>query len=260
MGLMDFVIIGGALLFAVIGIVKGGAKIFFGLFMLLVIMVGASFISAAVCPLVLQKNTDEGVVYTSAAQTIMAPIANALPASGDFATLLDTEIVLGEDGVLYVGESGDIPLKSTISENIPVVGQYLASFIEKAAIPGTTLRSSIAYNIARYICEIILWVILVIALAIVRNIVRKKIFVFLDDKKHAVFSKIDRAIGAVITLVIFVALLWGAGVLIARFDDGANWAYKADAFLLDGVIAKPFMQANPLLKLINVTLPVAEAA
>ena len=260
MGVMDFIIIGGAVLFALIGLIKGGAKIFFGLFMLLVIMVGASFISAAVCPLVLQKNTDEGVVYTSAAQTIMSPIANALPTSGDFATLLDTEIVLGEDEVLYVGESCEVTLKAAISENIPVVGQYLASFVEKAAIPGTTLRTSIAYNLTRYICEIILWVILVIALVIVRNIVRKKIFIFLDDKKHAAFSKIDRAIGAVVTLVIFLAILWGAGVIIARFDDGSNWANKADAFLLNGVIAQPFMQANPLLKLINVTLPVAEAA
>ena len=257
---MDFIIIGGALLFAFIGIVKGGAKIFFGLFMLLVIMVGASFISAAVCPLFLQKNTDEGVVYTSAAQTIMSPIANALPSSGDFSTLLDTEIVLGEDNVLYIGEAGDIPMKSAVSENIPVVGQYLASFLEKTAIPGTTLRTSVSYNIARYICEIILWVILVIALAIVRNIIRKKVFVFLDDKKHATFSKIDRVLGAVITLVIFVALLWGAGAVIARFDDGSNWAYKADSFLLNGVIAKPFMQANPLLKILNVTLPVAESA
>ncbi|MBO4473177.1 MAG: hypothetical protein J5765_05145, partial [Clostridia bacterium] len=75
MGTMDFVLIGAAVLFALIGLIRGGAKMFFGLFMLLIIMVGAAFASSAICPLFLKKETETSVEYTSAANLLMDPIA-----------------------------------------------------------------------------------------------------------------------------------------------------------------------------------------
>ena len=255
---MDYVLIGGVVLFGLIGIWKGGAKIFFGFFMLLVIMVGSAFISAAVCPLFLQKTTDEGVVYTAPAQALMSPIGGALPSSEGFSDLLDTEIVLDESGVPYIGEvREETNLKAVVSANIPVVGPYLASFLETAAAPGVTLRTSVSYVIARSVYEVGVWVILVIILAIIRNIIRKKIFRWLDDKSHSTMSKIDRLIGFAVNVVIFVALVWGFGAVVARFDDGANWATSINTFLLNGSIAGPFMQANPILKLLGITLPAA---
>jgi len=252
---MDLVLIGGILLFGLIGLWKGGAKIFFGFFMLLVIMVGAAFISAAICPLFLQKTTDEGIEYTAPAQAIMSPIGSALPSDEDFAVLLDTEIVLGEDDVLYVGEDGDIPLVDAVSENIPYVGPYLASFLSMTAEPGATLRNSISYTAARFVYEIIVWVLLVIILAIIRNIIRKKIFRWLDDKSHSAMSKIDRVIGLIINIAIFAALIWGLGLVVTRFDDGANWASSLNSLFLEGQIAGPFMQANPFLKILGLTIP-----
>ncbi|MBQ9370152.1 MAG: hypothetical protein IJU10_03655 [Clostridia bacterium] len=258
MGTMDFVLIGGIVLFGIIGLWKGGAKIFFGLFMLLIIMVGAAFISASVTPLFLSKtNADGSIEYTSAAQAIMTPVGEALPSNEMFSAVLDTDIVLGEDGVLYVGEDSDIPLNGAVSENIPVVGPYLASFLEATAVPGTTLRNSISYTVARFAFEIVIWVILVIILAIIRNIIRKKIFRWLDDKSHSAMSKIDRVIGLAVSIAIFVAILWGFGGIVARFDNGSNWANTIDNMFLEGKLAKPFMCANPLLKLLGLTLPVS---
>jgi len=252
---MDYVLIGGALLFAIIGIWKGGAKIFFGFFMLLIIMVGAAFISASVTPLFLTKNTAEGVEYTAPAQAIMSPVGGMLPSGEEYEALLDTNIVLGEDGVLYVGADADVPVKNVVSENVPVVGPYLASFIEMSAEPGTTLRTSISYTAARFAYEIVIWVVVVIILAIIRNVIRKKIFHWLDDKNHATMSKIDRIIGLFVNVAIFVALMWGFGAVVARFDDGSNWAYSLDNMFFAGMISKPFMTMNPLLKLLGIALP-----
>ena len=252
MGIMDFVIIGVAVLFAIIGLVKGGAKLFFGLFMLLIIMVGAAFISAEVCPLFLRSEKNDTVTYTGAATVLMDPIGGAFPSGGDFGELLDAEVTKGEDGVLYIGET---TLKEAVSQKVPYVGSSIASFVEKEAHPGETLRTTFAYKATEYIYETILWVILVIILAIIRNIIRKKIFIYLDH--HSGPSKVDRVIGLVIMLAILLALLWGVGALIARFDDGANWAHSADNFMTEGVIAKPLMTNNPLLKLMGITLPIS---
>ncbi|GEM_PF-2446621 len=254
MAIMDFVIIGAAVLFALIGLIKGGAKLFFGFFMLLVIMVGAAFISSALCPLFLESEKDGAVSYTGAAKVLMQPIGKALPSSGDFGTLLDTVVTKGEDSELYVGE---ITLKQAVTDHVPYVGSFIASFADKAAAPGVSLRTSLSYTATKYVYETAVWIVLVIILAIIRNIIRKKIYRFLD--KNSAPSKIDRLIGLVFNLAILLVILWGAGAIVARFDDGANWAHAADEFMIKGAIAKPLMLNNPLLKLIHVTLPVPAA-
>ena len=254
MGIMDFVILGAAVLFALIGLIRGGAKLFFGIFMLLIIMVGSAFISSALCPLFLRSEKDGKVTYTSAATAIMDPVSGFLPSDGDFGVLLDAEVTKGENGVLYVGE---VKLAEAVTEKVPFVGSFVASFVEGAASPGETLRTTFSYKIAEYAYETVVWVLLVILLAIIRNIYRKKLYRYLD--KHSTSSKIDRMIGLVLNLAILLVLFWGVGALIARFDDGSNWAYEADAFLTNGVIAKPFMEFNPFLKLVGVTLPVGGA-
>lgn len=248
---MDFIIIGAVVLFAIIGLVKGGAKMFFGLFMLLIIMIGSAFLSSLICPLFLKSEKEDTVTYTGAATVLMKPMAGLLPSDGDFGTMLDVEIRKGADDALYIE---DVKLTDAVTEKVPYVGSFIASFVEKAAHPGETLRTTFAFKMTEYIYETVLWLILVIALAIVRNILRKKLYVYLDS--HPGPSKIDRAIGLVLNLVVLLVILWGVGVLIAHFDDGTNWANSADAFLTNGVIAQPFMTFNPFLKLIGVTLPV----
>jgi len=257
--MMDFIIIGGLILFALFGLLKGGAKILLGIFTLVLIMIASAFISSALCPVLLQRKTADGIEYTGMAHVIMDPIGNALPSGDGFSSMLDAKIVLGPDEVLYVGEECDVTLKDAISKNIPVVGQYIASFAEKMASPGTSLRNSISYTVARFLYEIVIWVVLVIVLAIVRNILRKKIFRWLDDKKHATMSKVDRVIGLVINVLIFLVIIWGIGALVARFDDGSNWANSIDAFFLNGPISKAFMSGNPFLKMMHITLPVGES-
>ena len=248
---MDFIIIGAVVLFAIIGLVKGGAKMFFGLFMLLIIMIGSAFLSSLICPLFLKSEKDDTVTYTAAANVLMEPMAGILPSDGEFGTMLDVEVRKGADGALYVE---DVKLTEAVTQKVPYVGSFVASFVEKAAHPGETLRTTFAFKLTEYIYETALWLILVIALAIVRNILRKKLYIYLDNNPGP--SKIDRTIGLVFNLVILVAILWGVGALIAHFDDGTNWANSADAFLTNGVIAGPFMSFNPFLKLMGVTLPV----
>ena len=249
---MDFVLIGAAVLFALIGLIRGGAKMFFGLFMLLIIMVGAAFASSAICPLFLKKETETSVEYTSAANLLMDPIAGLLPSDGEFGEMLDTAVTKGEDGTLYLGET---PLTEAVGSKVPYVGSFISSFVTSAAREGETLRTTFSYKIAEYAYETVLWVILVIALAIVRNIFRKKIYRFLD--KHSGPSKIDRLIGLVLNLAILLVIVWGAGAIIAHFDDGSNWANTANVFLTDGMLAGPLMSNNPLLKLMGLTIPVA---
>ena len=248
---MDFVIIGAAVLFALIGLIKGGAKMFFGLFMLLIIMVGAAFISSAICPLFLRKETDTSVEYTGAATLLMDPIAGFLPSDGEFGEILDTAVTKAEDGTLYLG---DATLTEVVSTKVPYVGSFVASFVNAAAHEGETLRTTFSYKLAEYAYETVLWILLVIVLAIVRNIVRKKIYRYLD--KHSGPSKVDRVIGLVLNLAILLVILWGAGAIIAHFDDGSNWANAADTFMTEGVIASPLMSNNPLLKLMGLTIPV----
>lgn len=252
MSIMDFVIIGATVLFALIGLVKGGAKMFFGLFLLLVIMVGSAFISAAVCPLFLKTENDGTLTYNKPATILMDPLAKALPSDGEIGAMLDGEVTKDENGVIYVD---GVDLKQAVTEKVPYVGSFVASFVVKLARPGETLRTTFSYMITQYIYETVLWVILVVILAIIRNILRKKIYVYLD--KHSFSSKIDRILGLVMNLAILLALFWGVGALIAHFDDGANWANTADTFMIKGVIAEPLMTNNPFLKLMHVTLPVA---
>ena len=251
---MDFVIIGAAILFALIGLIRGGAKMFFGLFMLLIIMFASAFISSAICPLILKSEKDGVIEYTSPATALMGPIGDLLP-SDILGEALDSEIVKGEDGTFYVGE---VKLADAISEQIPYVGSSISPVVVGAAYEGATLRTLVSYKLTEYVYEIALWVLLVVILAIVRNILRKKLYRFLD--KHSVPSKVDRAIGVVLNLVIITIILWGVGALIANFDNGSNWAHETDSFLTNGVIAEPFMQNNPLLKLMDITLPVEGGA
>ncbi len=251
MSIMDFVIIGVTVLFALIGLIKGGAKMFFGLFLLLVIMVGSAFISAAVCPRFLRTEKDGAVEYTKAATVLMDPASGWLPSDGDVGTMLDGTVTMDAEGVLYVN---DVNLKDTITEKIPYVGSFVASLVVKVATPGETLRTTFAYKITEYIYETVLWVLLVIIFAIIRNIIRKKIYVFLD--KHSFSSKVDRLLGLVMNLAILLAILWGVGALIAHFDDGANWANTVDNFMINGKLAEPLMLNNPFLKLMHVTLPI----
>lgn len=249
---MDFVLIGAAVLFALIGLIKGGAKMFFGLFMLLIIMVGAAFASSAICPLFLKKETETSIEYTSAATVLMDPIAGFMPSDGEFGAILDTAVTQTEDGTYYLGES---PLTEVVTEKVPYVGSFVASFVTKAVHNGETLRTTFSYKLAEYAYETVLWIILVIALAIVRNIFRKKIYRWLD--KNPGPSKVDRVIGVVLNLAILLVLLWGAGAIIAHFDDGSNWANSANVFLTNGTLAGPLMTHNPLLKLMGITIPVA---
>ena len=251
MGIMDYVIIGAIVIFALIGLVRGGAKMFFGLFLLLIIMVGSSFLAAWACPLFLKNETDDSVTYTKAATIVMTPLEGVLPSDGDFGALLDTEVTSGPDGSYYVGEA---KLSDVITEKVPYVGSFAASFVESAAHVGEPLRTTFAFKITEWIYEIVLWVNLVIALAIVRNIFRKKIYIYLD--KHSGPSKLDRLIGLVFNLAILLVILWGAGALVAHFDNGSNWANTADNFMINGMIAKPLMCNNPLLKLMHITLPI----
>ena len=251
MGIMDFVIIGAAVLFALIGLIKGGAKLFFGFFMLLVIMVGSAFLSSLICPLFLKSEKNGNVTYTGAATVLMKPLGNALPSGDGFGEFLDTVVLEGEDGELYVNE---VPLKQSVKDKIPYVGDFLSSFVAKMAHNGETLRKTFSYQITLYIYETAVWIVLVIVFAIIRNIFRKKIFRFLD--RHSGPSKVDRLIGVIFNLVILCAVFWGVGAIIANYDDGSNWAHAADNFMTKGVIAKPYMTNNPLLKLMHITLPV----
>ncbi|MCR4726482.1 MAG: hypothetical protein K5753_04595 [Clostridia bacterium] len=253
---MDFVIIGLTVAFAVIGLIKGGAKLFFGLFMILVIAVGAAFISSLVCPLFLKTGKGNEVKFTPPATVLMNPIGNALPKGGEFGDLLDTPVKYKEDGALYVGEKA---LKEIVSEKVPYVGSFVAPLAEKAAVPSDSLRKSLSFVIVKYIYEFVVWLILGIALLILRNVIRKKIYRFLDHNSGP--SKIDRVLGVIMMVAVLLAVFWGAGLAIAHFDDGeGNWAHTADTFLLNGVISEPLFKNNPLLKIINVTLPVTAAA
>ena len=258
MTIMDYIIIGAAVLFALIGIWKGGAKLFFGLFMLIIIMVGSAFLSSMIAPKILTKETDAGVEFTSPATVLMPPLGGLLPTDGDFGAILNETVHEDENGNLYIVDT-DHTIDSVFSAGMPEIWTYVGPIVKSAIIPGITLRESLAYTMTRYIYEIGIWVILVIILAIIRNIIRKKIFLWLDMKEHSTMSKIDRLVGLALNLAILLALFWGSGALVARFDNGANWAHTANSFMTTGTVAEPFMTNNPILKLIDAPASAEEA-
>lgn len=243
MGIADYILIGGVILFALIGLIRGGAKMFFGLFLLVIIMVAASFLSGWLCPLILKKDADGTVEYTRAATILMDPIGEKLPL-GD--SVFDEPIVKGEDGVYYVA---DQPLSDACAK-IPFVGSVLYPVLEPILVPGQSVRTIFAYKITEYIYEFVLWLVLVIVLVIVRNIFRKKVYRFLDN--HSLSSKIDRLIGAIVSVAIFLVIFWGVGTVFTRLSgDNGGWADKALSVVTEGVIAEPVQNANPFLLILK---------
>ena len=254
MGIMDIVIIVAILLFALIGMLRGGARMFFGFFLLLIIMLCSSFISVWICPHLLRTETDDGVSYNVVARALMTPIESVLPSGGGFGELLDEEVTKGDDGKYYIGEATlDEAMTEAIA--IPYVGGLIASFAETAAHNGESLRTSIAFLFVDYTLEVIVWVNLVIMLAIIRNIFRKKLYIYLD--KNFTPNMVDRGIGTAFSLVILLVLLWGIGAWFAHFDNGSNWANGVDTYLTTkGPLCSFIMVHNPFLKLMHVTIPI----
>jgi len=245
----DFILIGGVLLFAIIGLVRGGAKMFFGLFMLLIIMLIASFLSGLICPLLLKSEKDGSVQYTSTATRMMDSIGEKLPLDEE---LYNTPLVKGSNGVYYVGETS---LDSALAAEAGV-GTVLYLVVEEDLAEGQTLRTILSYKVTEYIFELIAWVILVILLAILRNIVRKKIYLYLDN--HSVPSKIDRGIGLVLNLVIIVSIFWLVGFFLVKLDgEGDSIVSGAVSVVTKGKVAGPFHKINPLLTLAQRSLPSA---
>lgn len=254
MSTMDIVIIAVAALFSLIGIIKGCAKIAFGIFALLIIAVGCGFAAYYISPMML--STEEAGVrqYNSTSEKFMDKIGGMLPSDGEFGTALDTTVTF-TDGVAYIGE---VKLTDAISEKIPQVGSFVASLSKYVVQDGETLRVSVSFLIVEIALGVIIWLVLFIILVIIRNVIRKKIFAWLD--KSSAPSKIDRLLGFILSAAIALALIWGSGGVTAKFDDGdGNWANKADTFMCEGKIASPLMENNPLLKILGIELPIENA-
>ncbi len=177
-----------------------------------------------------------------------------MPSDGELGTVLDTAVTF-TDGVAYIG---DINLTEAVSDKIPYVGSFVASLAENVVQDGETLRVSVSFLIVKIALGAIIWLVLFIILIIIRNVIRKKVFNWLDRSSGP--SKLDRLLGFIISAAIALALIWGAGAVTARFDDGdGNWANKADTFMYEGTIASPLMENNPILKLLGIELPTDNA-
>lgn len=255
MGIMDIIVIVFIALLGIIGLIKGGAKMFFGLFMLIVIAVGAAFAASAISPYILTKGKGVGRTYTSAATILMNPIGKALPSGGKMGECFDQTMTVTENGEVTL--SGGSTLKEGMAGSIPYAGDIAASFVQPNAFDGSTVRNCIAYTITRYVYEAVIWLVLFIILIIIRNLIRRKIYAWLDNNSTP--SAIDHFLGLIATIAFALVLLWGVLAILARLDNGGNWATKATEFMMNGKISNFVVyKINPFLKLMKLKLPVVK--
>ncbi len=237
MGIYDIVFIVIAVLALFIGIKKGIAGVLLGFLGSLIIGVALGFgVNALMPSLIYDENSESG--YSSSFDSIYQKVNDGLSASGsDF---LSCELVKGEDDSLYVKgvfvEGGEEELKkfsevliSSFSSSDSESGESgessvssidaIDNMINTYGADGMTVANAVSAFMSQIILGAIIWLIAFIVLIIVKAIIRHCIYKFLDS--HSAVSKIDRAIGAIISVVVIVMIAWVAVSLVGQ--NAESW-------------------------------------
>lgn len=234
MGIYDIVFIVIVVLALFIGIKKGIAGVLLGFLGSLIIGVALGFgVNALMPSLIYDDNSESG--YSSSFDSIYQKVSDVVDSAGsDF---LSCELVKGEDDSLYVKgvfvEGGEEELKkfsevlvSSFSSSDSESGESSVSsidaidnIIDTYGSDGMTVANAVSAFMSQIILGAIIWLIAFIVLIIVKAIIRHCIYKFLDS--HSAVSKIDRAIGAIISVVVIVMIAWVAVSLVGQ--NAESW-------------------------------------
>ncbi len=280
MGIFDIILIAIAVLALVVGLLKGGAGIFFGFIGTLIVAVVAAVGAVFIVPQVAYTNADVG--FTDVAEEnygcsdlfymLYEPISSSFVSSDD--TLYNATFTANE-GMVYgpfgeEGEEVEITLEEVITLAIPIDGAeealsgvctFIAGFISSGANEGVTVGQAIANLITKLAFGGIIWFIVFLVLFIIKRILRRVLFKALDT--HPVASKIDRAIGAILLVAVVIVIAWiGVSYLESNKDafslsaeleelSSSNFTYKL--FAEHNMFGTPQVDVDP-----PVDIPVSE--
>lgn len=226
MGIIDIVLIALIVIALGIGAYKGLAGLLLGFLGTLIITVVLGVVVGYATPVFMYQDPQQGVVtesetmgYTDIFYKIYSRVSPNFVDTDN--TLYDTEFVQNGDslGVVVEDEEGD-PHVLSFDEYLlqglsdTPYGQYLTgigsfvSIFTKYGTAGLTVGHSISAFISSLVLGAILWFIGSFVFLIIKLIVKHFVYKTLDS--HGALSKIDRAIGAVIAVVVIVAISWTA--------------------------------------------------
>lgn len=226
MGIIDIALIAVAVVALAIGIYKGFAGMVLGFLGTIIIAVVLGVAVHFILPTVMYQDKNQGVVaesetlgYTTLYYQVYSVIAPRFVDNGN--DLFDTVYVEYGDGlgVETLDEEGNVKvvaLNEYFIEGLAgsAYGKYLSgvsgviNILTNYGAVGLTIGHSIAALFASLAFGAIIWVIAFIVAFVIKLVIRHFVFKALDS--NPVVSKIDRAIGAVVAVVLIVAVAWAA--------------------------------------------------
>lgn len=132
------------------------------------------------------------------------------------------------------GETGITDI-STSATSIEVIDKMIDTYGSEGMMVG----NAVSAFMTQIIMGAIIWIIAFIVLIIIKAIIRHCVYKFLDN--HSAISKIDRAIGAIVSVVVIVMITWLAVSLIGQNAD--SWGI--------GEIYNNVIDENPILGFFN---------
>ncbi len=261
MGIADIVLLVVILIAVIVGLKKGLAGIFFGFFGFLIIGVALGFVVNLTAPLLVFSDRANNV-HSSIGEMVYEPVYGLFPSDGAIGDLFHSPIVIDGDTLrlettIVIGESSienpslDEVLSSFASFIPAQVMGIVTGTIKLFAREGQTLAMTLANMLTIYAVGTVMWIILAFVLTIIKRIIRHYVYKWLDN--HRTASRIDRAVGAAITTIIIVCIVWGAGLFLKiQEDSGTEWAASANSYIKENtMLVNGLNEANVLIMIMD---------
>lgn len=144
----------------------------------------------------------------------------------------------GESAEIGEGsENGETGITDVATSVVPV--EAIDNMIDTYGSEGMTVGNAVSAFMTQIIFGAVIWIIAFIVLIIIKAIIRHCVYKFLDN--HSAMSKIDRAIGAIVSVVIIVMITWLAVSLVGQNAD--SWGISE--------MYNSTMESNPILGFFN---------
>lgn len=266
MGIIDYVLIAILFIGIIIGLRKGIAGIFFGFFGFLIIGVALGIIVNLTAPYIVYTDKDTGAL-SSIGDSVYQPIFGMFPSDGAAGDMLQSPIIVEEDGTLRLqltinidGAPVENPtLEQIIQNSVSFIPEnvltpslpYVTAVIKPFVRNGQTLAQALAERLTIYAIGTVMWFVGSIVLTIIKNIIRRRVYKWLDS--HSTASKLDRVAGMAIVSLIIVCIVWSAGLFLKIQEDaGKDWAISANNTISENtLVVNGLNNANPLILLVE---------
>lgn len=134
-------------------------------------------------------------------------------------------------------ENGETGITDVATSVVPL--EVIDNMIDTYGSEGMTVGNAVSAFMTQIIFGAVIWLIAFIVLIIIKAIIRHCVFKFLDN--HSAMSKIDRAIGAIVSVVVIVMIAWLAVSVVGQ--NAGDWGI--------GEAYNSAMESNPILGFFN---------